>query len=51
MQTFTATEIIGSIWEIFQKLFDIEIVQGLLMISISATIIVIVFGIVKIGRK
>lgn len=46
----SATQIVDTVLDVFYKVFDIEMIQGLLMISITAGIIILVIGIVKIGK-
>lgn len=48
MQTFTAQTIIGSVLDIFYHLYEVEAVQGLLMIAITAGIVILVLSIIKI---
>lgn len=50
MQTFTATEIISSIMDIFYHLYEVEVVQGLLMIAIVGGILVLLGSILKIRK-
>lgn len=48
MQTFTATEIVQSILDIFYHAYEIEIFQGALMMAIVAGIVLLVLSIIKI---
>lgn len=50
MQTFTATEIIQSVLDIFYHLYEIEAVQGLLMIAIVGGVLVLLGSILKIRK-